>query len=67
MWFVVDEIIVSETATTQAYLGYVSLCPSRAARAYTVLMRANQPKTAVCHLLGLLCAHLFSMYIHVVI
>ena len=25
-----------------------------------VLMRANQTETAVCHLLGLLCAHLFS-------
>ena len=54
--FVVDEYYCSETTTAQTYLG---CSPSQSSQAYTVLMRANQPETAVRYLLGLLCTHLF--------
>ena len=53
-----DDHYFSETTTTKACLGYVSLGCSRAAR----LTRANQPESAVCYVLGLLCTHLFSCY-----
>ena len=49
----------SKTTTTQVCLGYVSQGSRRAAIAYMVLMRPNQPEIAICCLLGLLCAHLF--------
>ena len=59
--FVVDEYYCSETTTAQASLGYVSLEQLGIHGADT---RASQPKTAVHHLPGLLCAHLIFMYMY---
>ena len=49
--FVVDGF--SETTITRAHLGYINSV-ARAAYVHMALMRANQLKTAVCHLPGLL-------------
>ena len=62
VWFVVNKYYCSETTTTQVCLGYMSrLSQSNHAYMYMymALMTANQPETAVRHLLCLLCAYLF--------
>ena len=63
MWFVVDEYYCSETTTTQACIGYVSLGLHRATTHSAD--RANQPEIAVRCLPCLLYAHLNYMYMYI--
>lgn len=54
--YVVDEYYCLDTTTAQVCQGYINLgCPEK--QAYTLLMRANQPKKAAFHLPGFLCKH----------
>ena len=60
VWFVVDEYYCSETTTTQACLGYVSL-GHYSIHTYIVLIGPTSPKQLST--VGLLYTHPFSMYI----